>query len=170
LKVLMPYTNLHPEVTAALDASGYVWEPVDVSSDDEAYYRLLSEVLPGGACIVEHDVVVERDTLREMDACPEGWCSVPVWYYDGASYPGLGCARFRAGVVTPETMQRVGEMSDETHPPKQWCRLDAWLGGTLLSKSVRRHVHEGVLRHLRPEGEPMAPAHEPCRRLALGSL
>jgi hypothetical protein len=167
VRVICPYTTLHPEATAALDASGYAWEAVDVSSDDAAYYRLLCDLAAQGEdfALVEHDIVVAPDTLASFDACPAEWCAALYPYLGGWS-TGLGCTRFRAGVVTPELMRQVGEMSDETHPPKFWCRLDAWVQHMLPGRGPCRHGR--VLDHLRPEERMQAdrvvrPNHEACR-------
>lgn len=163
LKVVCPRTKVLPEVVAALDASGYPWTPVDVSSDDAAYHRLLCDLAATGEgfALVEHDIVIAPHILAEFDACPSAWCVAGYSYIGGGIYAGLGCCRFRAGVITPAIMAEVGEMHDETHPPAHWCRQDAWLQTAIRAHSPHRH-DGGVVEHVRPDGGIVRPTHAPC--------
>lgn len=141
MHLVVPYTSLRPETAAALDATGRPWHPADVSGDDTAYFRLLSGLWAAGETfgIVEHDVTVSAEALDSLDGCPADWCSAPYPYVNGL-YPGLGCARFRAPLLArcPGVMAEVGVMSGEGHPPRHWCRLDAYLNSALTRRGERQ--------------------------------
>ena len=154
--MIVPYTIVQPAVRAALDQTGREWEPVNVSGSDDAYWQLLSDLWDAreSFAIVEHDVIVRPDTLDLIEACQSPWCSWRI-HYGGQAYPGLGCAKFTAEIISrvPNALELVGQMSDATHPPKHWCRLDAWLQYTVLPlHGCRMCVHGPVLDHYRPPG------------------
>ncbi len=159
----MPFTSLAPGVVEALDATGWSYETVAVSGSDEAYYDLLSGLWADseGWINVEHDVLVNPDTLDELADCPHDWCRFPVEYVNGP-YPGLGCVKFSTEIVrrNPDAMVEVGLLSDGNHPRKFWCRLDGWLQSVVLPRAAENsHIHETVLAHVRDyDGQPQ-PSH-----------
>lgn len=130
-RVVVPFAgNLRLEVVGALIATGRRWSTVDVSSSDHAYFDLLSELWSEWEdfVIVEHDVVVSEAALVSLEECPSDWCCCPYPYGRG-TIVGLGCTKFTAALMEkiPDLLDLVGHLSDETHAPKHWCRLDVWI-------------------------------------------
>ncbi len=151
MRLVVPYTSLRPETAAALDASGQAYEAVRVHGDD-GYFALLSGLWADGAAfaIVEQDIVVGPGTLPDLAACPGDWCSFPFPYMSSGAYHGLGCVRFSAALLAraPDAMDRVAVMSDATHGPSHWCRLDAWLQQVLREAGEQRCEHLPPVGHL----------------------
>lgn len=166
MRVVVPFTDLQPETAVALDATGYEWEAVDVSDSDEAYWSLLAGLWSDGETftIVEHDVVVVQNAMRQFEECYGEWCAFPAQYVNGP-YAGLACTKFSAALIArnPQAVVKAGELYDSTHPPRHWCRLDAWLQRQFAGE--RRCFHVPVLRHIRDyKGHPQ-PSHG-CREPA----
>lgn len=156
MRVVCPFTTLRPQTAEALDASGYPWEPVDVSGSDEDYWELLYDLWAARQdfCIVEHDIIIAPGILAEFESCPELWCVSPYPYMHGGEYAGLGCVRFRAEVmnVMPRLMDDVATRTNTKHPSKHWCTLDAWIQEKLYGQrfSPHRHAPSEHLDSLRP--------------------
>jgi hypothetical protein len=160
ITVVMPYTRLRPEVVQAL--TGWDVAFVDVSGSDEAYWELLAGLWAKGASfvVVEHDILVRPDTLDELLACHEPWCSFQVPYV-GRLYAGLSCAKFSAALIArhPNALNIVGEIEEPPeHPRKHWCRLDSWLQAYVLNPGGETmHVHGPPLEHVRDDLSPESP-------------
>ncbi len=163
MRVVVPYTNLRNETRAAIEASGWDYDPIDVSSDDEAYWRLLRDLWAAGEtfCIVEQDIVVKPETLDGLAACTEWRCAAAYPYFNGL-YPGLGCTRFSAELLSsvPGAIEEIGSWSDEIHPLRHWCRLDGWLQ-TLLKRNyhVPLCTNHGIVGHIRDYSGSPYPSH-----------
>lgn len=118
---------------------------------DRDYFDLLSAYWRSGEtfCIVEHDIVVRPEALVEFEECPERWCAAP-YRYVGSTHYGLGCVRFDGSLLAahPDVMDRVAVMCDPSHPPRHWCRLDAWISAVLYDRGERRDGHAGMVEHL----------------------
>ena len=157
MRIVVPYTHLTEGVVAALDATGYPYELVEMVAED-SYWRLLTNLWADGEdfAVVEHDITVHPSVFDELEACPEPWCVYPHEYVQ-PSYYGMGCVRFRSELLTgaPGVMHSVGERSDHVHPPRHWCSLDKWLQDELPRTGVTMHHHDTVLGHARRK-----PAHE----------
>jgi hypothetical protein len=151
VRVIVPFTTLRPETAAALDASGFPFEEIRVD-DGDGYFRLLSGLWRAGGAfaVVEQDIVVGPGTLPDLAACPRDWCSFGYAYMSSDCYHGLGCARFSAGLLArfPDALDIAGVMSDETHEPKHWCRLDGWLQVVLRDAGEKRCEHLPPVGHL----------------------
>jgi hypothetical protein len=162
MRVVVPFTALAPGVAQALQATEWSWTPVDVSGSDDAYWSLLAGLWESGEsfCIVEHDVIVHPSTFDELADCPQSWCAFPVPYFVG-DYAGMACVKFSANLIAacPEALQRVGHMSNASHPPRHWCTLDAWLQVVLQSTGVTRHLHGPALGHYREVAGLPQPTH-----------
>lgn len=152
IPVYVPFTGLEEQTIASLERTGHPYETVFVGGYDGAYWELLNDLWCAGDSfiIVEHDIVVMPHTLTELEACPESWCSFGSPYIGGNVYHGLGCVKFGAALIArhPGALDRVALRSDAQHPPKHWCRLDAWLQGHELN-GERRHFHDTVLPHIK---------------------
>ncbi len=151
MRLVVPYTSLRPETAAALDASGQAYETVRVHGDD-GYYALLSGLWAAGEAfaVVEQDIVVGPGTLPDLAACPRDYCVFGYPYLNSGNYYGLGCVRFSAALLArvPDALDQVAFMSDETHGPCHWCRLDAWLQQVLREAGERRCEHLPPVGHL----------------------
>ena len=40
-----------------------------------------------------------------------------------------------------DLIEAIGEHSDAKHPPRHWCRLDAWIFEELTRRGEHRHEH-----------------------------
>lgn len=153
MRVVVPYTGtIDPRVLDALTIEEDC-ACVDVTGSERAYYDLLSSLWRDGEafCIVEHDVIVNPDSLQELADCPEDWCSFPYDYAEWGLTHGLGCVKFSADLIArnPTAMIRVGVLSDAKHAKRHWCRLDARLQGVILPSSGETlHRHETPVTHL----------------------
>jgi len=140
LRVICPYTEIAPATREALDASGYPWAEAEVTGDT-GYWMLLDRLWRQREdfAIVEHDIIPAPGGLASFEACEHEWCSARYPYLAG-TYPGLGCTRFRAAIMArhPDLMDVVATMSNETHPPKSWCTLDAWMRAVLQQRGERQ--------------------------------
>lgn len=153
MRVICPFTRLSAETHAALDDSGYRWEPRDVSGSDTAYTELLAGLWAAGEAfaVVEHDVVPPPGALAELEVCPEPWCVFPYRYQHG-THAGLGCARFSAALlaVVPDAVGETLSESDAVHPAGHWCNVDDRLSRVLQRHGFTRHRHTPEAGHLSP--------------------
>ena len=160
MKVYVPFTEVHKDTLAALVASKCDYELVRVSGSDEAYWELLSDLWAKRETftIVEHDVVIRPDTIDELANCSFDWCAFPIPYLS-STHIGMGCVKFGVSLMQrfPDALDRVAPISDAKHPPKHWCRLDAWLQTRILPMQ-ERHNHTTVLGHIR-SGDTISPSH-----------
>jgi hypothetical protein len=158
-RVVVPYTELEQETVDAL--VGRDVEFVDVSGSDTAYWELLNGLWGRGEdfAIVEQDIVVNSFTLTDFDQCPSIYCVSPYPYLRSPAYPGLGCARFRSGLMyrVPQLMAAVATYDFENHSPKHWCTIDAAMLRELWSRRYFSCQHRTV-RHL-GDGRP---SHKCC--------
>ena len=149
-RVIVPVTSIEPGVLDALQ--GVPYEVHDVSSDDEAYWRLLDELWRHGDdfAIVEQDIQVRTGTLASFEECPNGWCAASYRYLGSTNYAGLGCTRFRAEFIAehPDLIKRAGEYHDELHPRRHWCVQDAAMQFALRDRRQFACVDHGTVEHL----------------------
>lgn len=149
--LVVPYTDLKPEVIWALQESGHDYELVDVSDSHERYFWLLTALWidQRSFTIVEHDIVVTAAVLDSFNVCDQPWCVAKYRYLRGV-YWGLGCTRFSRSLMIdfPDLMVEVANYRDDDHPPRHWCTLDAAIA-RLLHRHLREwpHIH-GVVDHL----------------------
>lgn len=148
--IVVPHIGSYRTAEAALARRSSF--AVDVSDSDEDYFDLLARLWAAGETftIVEHDIAVTADALDSLDACPSDWCACPYPYVNGWIIAGLGCARFRSGLLMrhPDLMAVVAGMHDETHPRKHWCRLDAWVHNSLIERGEKRCEAHPRVEHL----------------------
>lgn len=156
-RVFVPYTRFDERVAQALATAGVPAGFWDVSADDEAYWRLLSDlwVQGDGFTIVEQDIVVRADTLASFDRCQNDWCGAGYRYLSSDRYVGLGCTRFRSEFIAahPDLIEVAGEYSDNAHPQRHWCTLDAAMQFALRDKGLFACSAHGIVEHL-GSGQP----------------
>lgn len=145
--IYVPYTNLYEETKDALVTAGLPWTGVDVSGSESNYWDLMHQLWASGETfvIVEHDIVVGGASVQLMLECSHLWCACSYPYFMGP-YAGLGCTKFEGSLTQayPHAMDQVGQMFDEQHPMKHWCRIDHWLWTVLHQVGLGRHVHDGT--------------------------
>jgi hypothetical protein len=150
--VVVPFTELRAETSAALQGREVTYSPM---LTDESYFELLSDCWAAkrSFIVVEHDIVVEPWTIDELAACPEDWCSMGYPYRGDPAAHGLACTKFSDRLIArhPETFKWVDLLRDDSHEPRHWCRMDAWLWHTLTKFGEKRHEHPGVVGHLGPQ-------------------
>lgn len=164
MRVICPYVDLHPSTQVSLERveRNTPIEYIFVGDSDEAYFEVLSGLWADGRSftIIEHDVSFELPDFNAIAYCMEPWCGAKTPYFSGP-YDGMGLVKFDASLMAeaPTAMEEVGRISDDTHPAKHWCRLDAWLQRRVLpSHGFRKHVHDLVVGHSHTE-----PSHG-CRK------
>lgn len=156
MRVICPYTTIHPLTEAALTASAPSCERIWVGGSDYAYWQLLADLWAAGESftIVEHDIEIGRGTLPAFEGCGELWCTFPYngpAFGDGSDpllYGSLGCTRFSAVLLAavPEMMQLVGSIADGV-PAGDWRRNDCLLLGHLRQAGFEPHVHWPAVAH-----------------------
>jgi hypothetical protein len=156
LRVVCPYTNLRKETREALERYAPQVEFVDVSSDEQALWRLWKEVWADcqDTVFVEHDIVIHEGVIPAFENCKDVWCTFAYPYAFGNNdpYHGTGCVRFRAELMAdfPDLWDIVGKMSGPHHPPGHWCSLDGYSQVTLWAAEYHSHQHDPACKHLDP--------------------
>lgn len=150
-RVIVPYTDLRDGVLGPLMDSRHVFELADVSWSDEAYALVFCGLWRSGEsfAIVEHDIVIRPELLREFDTCPAPWCTAKYSYLRG-NYWGLGATRFRSDLTRslPTVPDEILAYDAPGHGPGHWCTLDMAVTSTLRAHGVEwPHVH-GEVKHL----------------------
>lgn len=140
--IAVPFKELCAETVASLHGNEVRYAPM---LSDDSYCELLADLWQIGKSfiIVEHDIVVNETTIDELRACDHDWCAMPFPYRGEDFAYSLACTKFSAALIRrhPQLMERVAEMWDDKHPPKHWCRMDAWIFGQLTHAGEQRHEH-----------------------------
>lgn len=147
MRVLIPHTARHLDTIAGAPA-GAEW--VDVSSDDQAYWRTLRDywALDDDLLIVEHDIVCRPDCVEQVQSCPELWCP---FAYDDMCHPecmeawrgALGCTRFRKELIAavPDAVASIEERY------RHWLYMGGALAVILTDAGFDHHWHEPAVHH-----------------------
>lgn len=150
--IFVPHVQIKPDTRKALDAAAMPWQGVYVGDDDAAYFDLLAHLWATGDdfAIVEHDIVPTPEALESFASCEADWCACPYPYLYGELAHGLGCTRFRSAPMErhPDLFDVIALMADAGHPPKHWCRIDAWMFRTLTARGETRCENHPQVRHL----------------------
>src|ERR1035437_5239042 len=134
IPLVVPYTQLRPETRAALEGADATF--VDISDRNDSYYWLLQAFWhrQEGVMVVEHDIVVNPDTIASLRACTEDWCGCP--YQVGINIGSwLGCTKF-----SPKFMARHPDVFDQMERT-DWDAIDGQLLPYLRQHSERQHIH-----------------------------
>jgi len=159
VNIICPYVPgmLWSETHEPLHALGA--EFVDVSADEEAYYRLLaSRWAPGNKMIVvEQDVVPTAALLERMWTCPRPWCVAP-YVVEGGGHvtSALGCVKFSGRLMArhPKLMERVGALHGDGAPLRTWWKLGDRVNQVLAEcmgvapGEAQPHLHFPAVQHL----------------------
>lgn len=141
-EVVVPFVSLRSETVRALYGETVRYAPVDAT---EGYWQLLADIFAAGrsAIIIEQDIVPNETTIDELKVCDHDWCAMPFPYRGNDRAFALACSKFSAALMArnPDLLEVVGQMSDAKHPPRHWCRLDAWIWQVLTERGEVRHDH-----------------------------
>jgi hypothetical protein len=144
---------LHERTRAWADAHGarVAW----LAADAEAYWRLLADewAASGDLVLVEHDIEPAPDVTAAMAACPRPWCGSPYRIAHCWLNEGLGCVKLSARLKArhPDLMTRLGEITGDGLPERDWHRLDVRLARLLRHLGYTPHTHRRSL-HLHDYG------------------
>jgi hypothetical protein len=118
---------------------------VDLETDPESYWRLLHTLWtePGDLVLIEHDMVPAEGVTDAMTACPRPWCTSPYRIAHSWLTEGLGCVRLAARLKQrhPDLMTKLGEITGDGLPPRDWHRLDTRLARLLRGHGYAPHTH-----------------------------
>lgn len=113
--------------------------------DSEAYWRLLADewTRPGDLLLIEHDMLPAPGVTESMTTCPRPWCTSPYRIAHSWLTEGLGCVKLAARLKTrhPDLMTRLGQITGDGLPPKDWHRLDTRLAALLRGHGYAPHPH-----------------------------
>ena len=169
--VVVPFAgHLSLETLEALEKVPH--ELVDVGGDDQAYGRLLVDLWGEGRTFLvwEHDIIGNRATVNELEACPHEWCSSPYPYFGQTEVDrpggGLGFTKFSARLMArwPGAMLRTQRLPCVGHPVGHWCTRDlaVWTvlrAGGLYAEEYPAARHE---THT-PVGHRIGPPSHGCK-------
>lgn len=107
MKTCYFYTRIWDEAVAALPEDA---ELVYVGDTFTSYWEAIAARWGRGEdlLVVEHDIVLHGDVIRQFEACPNVWCTFPYWK-DGWLDQALGCTRFRAEVQEQISAEEIQE-------------------------------------------------------------
>ncbi|MDE2096461.1 MAG: hypothetical protein KGL39_04385 [Patescibacteria group bacterium] len=159
MKILVPFTSLHPKVRTSL--GGYEVTQVDVTGQPFGWSRYLQDLWKKGEgfLVVEHDIEATPEALRQAVECDCGW-SISPYKGSGTSFEkapviatGLGFTRFRSEFLAQhkDAMERANVIDDmgSVCPPGHWKMLDARLYSVLRADGCTPCIHSHVVHHHR---------------------
>jgi hypothetical protein len=142
MKVVVPYTKLHPVTEFVL--TSYRPEYVDVSAPDgyRQFFKGLWERRET-VIIVEHDIVPWPGALDELWQCPCTWGSYTYHLHGGLGiHHGFGCTKLSARLME--------ETSDVWESSSGWNMLDQVLFFEARALGFEPHHHRPAVTHLNP--------------------
>lgn len=167
MKVVVPFTSLHPETYRALQAQAdrHEIEYVYVGDDDYAYGRLLRRVWREGRTfmVVEHDIEVHPWTLDELEACSSPYCSCP-YPWTTCVGPAMGATKFSSDFTAtyPDALEIACRIPSNYGDGRggHWKQLDVFLQAAVLRDFYNEQpcCHLPPVRHLN-EGQRLLDIH-----------
>ena len=106
-QILCCYTDIHPATKQALADYAPHAELVDVTGDRFAYWRAIAQRWHDGLITIEQDIQIGPDTIAELEACPEDWCTFRYRIYTLLLNVGLGCTKFSARLQEQVSWQDI---------------------------------------------------------------
>ena len=148
MKLVIPYTTLHPLVPKVLRDYGFSPRFVHLP-ENNSYWALLSALWAEqeDVIIVEHDVVPGPESLPELIACAKPWCAFSYLRQitpDRSSvgdYFGFGCVKFSRELMV-KLPDAFSQMTDH-----HWSKLDSQFEWYTYQNSVRPHHHRPAVVH-----------------------
>lgn len=163
MRVICPFTSLHPDTERSLRDLAPETEWWDVSGSVFAYSQLLENLWKDleDVLIVEHDIELTEQALTEHRECDYPWSVAPFrgpsaygWEEAPLLTMSLGCTRFSADLMRamPDAVAQANAINDAgtVCPPGDWHRLDCRLWTVLRGHGDRPrspHVHAEVPHH-----------------------
>lgn len=138
----MPIAIVYPEAIKSL----LTWQPdadlVSVAASPYAYWALFVRLWREGRpfVIVEHDIVIGWETIRNLEDCDSPWCAATYHEAPGKPVSGLGCTKLVPSEGVPF----------DTFPEQIWQNVDTTVAGLLHTAGWTVHEHGPWLRHLNP--------------------
>ncbi len=158
MRVVVPYTRVHPATRAALDRCAPHAEYVDVSASDFAYHALLTRLWAEreDLILIEHDIEVDEAIIDAFETCPRLWCCVAE--APGASWAALTCNRFRRELMVQNSAlpgMGAGWPDNWNGAAQHWCGLDGFMRRNLQQIAGSTvHLHRDLLtRHHHDENK-----------------
>jgi hypothetical protein len=144
VKVVVPYTKLHPVTKLVLESYG-LNIAYRALADEYAYGRLLESIWSAGesVVIIEQDVVPWHGAVEELYQCPGLWCSCTYRIHGGYGiYHGLGCTK-----ISSALMSLLPNLWKE---PVRWDVADQRLWFAARAIRQEPHPHRPPVIHLNP--------------------
>lgn len=141
MKVVVPFTNLHPVTKAVLAGYDVMYVPMN---DDEDYSRLLRNLWQAREpfVLVEHDIAPWPGCVDELYACPADWCANSYTWKGGIGLSHMfGCAKFSTALM--------GALPDVWNTPCHWSECDQRLFFAAREKQIEPHLHRPPVLHLK---------------------
>ena len=141
VRVVMPFAIPYGEAIKALLHWAPDAEVISVAYNDYAYWELFCRLWRDGQpfIIVEHDIVIRKDTIRSLADCEASWCAYVYHQAPGNPVSGLGCTKF-----VPSGALHY------TPPEPVWQNVDSVVTGAMRKLGWEVHEHGSWLRHLNP--------------------
>ena len=153
MRVVMPYTDVHPLADEALRRIEPDAERVDVGQSTTAYWELMCRLWADGETflLVEHDIEVNALAMYVHHVCREWWCVAP-YIISGPKTAdcSLGCTKFRSELLEaePDLIDAIAGATPGVGLVRcDWRRLDAEISGGLRARGYEPHVHRRPVLH-----------------------
>lgn len=149
MRIVVPFTDLHPTTKEVLSRETFQVDFVDVRGDPDSYRRLLARLWSERetVVIVEHDIVPWPGAIEEIWACPCQWGTYSYVMHGGIGIAhGFGCCKLTAWLMT-----NLPGLWDE---PGEWSVLDQRLFFAARKVGIEPHLHRPPVTHL-----PRNPVH-----------
>lgn len=157
-KIFAPYTKQIPEVIEAMNAyKGKRWiDHINVGKDDTSYWHeLIGQVTDciKNKCdlvIIEHDIVINKDTLQSFDDCQNIWCGSP-YQLQTLKDTALGCTRLRYSLLVkyPNLVYDAGKIPlNGRFPEGHWKRLDSRIKMQMQRLEISECINHREVKHL----------------------
>lgn len=148
LEILIPGLSENCPAVKALREEGIDFRFIDVSDDDFAYGRLMTDLWDKkeGFIILEHDVVPWPGALTELMFCDHPYCAYRYSYTPHNQISALGCMKFSQWVVNKFPDLPQNKNWSET----RWSELDYEIVHPLRELvGFNIHHHEPPLAHVK---------------------
>jgi hypothetical protein len=186
MKIVCPYTNLHPETKASLPTETE-FVPVHGYGD---YFDLLARLWAkaDSFILIEHDIEIHSGVIASFMHCNRPWCQFP-YLLPGGYQPAFGCTRFsrRLIMATPTCLDEVYASEnqqyqnfrrrpdpfdilgrqDDPDGRKYWTTLDTRVGNWLQRHGYYGHLHQPAVMHHSARNNPdriYPPSFSPVER------
>lgn len=143
MKVIVPYTTLHPTTRQVLDSYNLDVDYVPMLGDS-GYRALLANLWAAlePVIIVEQDILPWPGAIEELCACPCQWGTYSYPYQGGIGIAHmLGCAKLTTGL-----MAALPNVWDN---PAPWYDLDRILFFAARDIGIEPHLHRPPVIHLK---------------------